>query len=61
MGDAGAASFCGHSNPDLSQAEVEYLGRTASSHKDVGRLYVAVHDALRMGRIERISNLDSDR
>ncbi len=34
---------------------------TVSSHKDVCRLYVAVHDALRMGRIERISNLDSDR
>ena len=46
---------------DLGQSEVEDLGMTALGDKNVGRLDVAMDDALGMRRVERIGNLDRQR
>ena len=44
----------------LRQPKIEDLGLPAGSQKNVGRFQVAMHDALVVGDIERIGNLDSD-
>ncbi len=56
-----AASIAAAYRRDLGQPEVEDLGMTALSHKKVGRLDVAMDDALGMRRVERIGNLDRQR
>ena len=44
----------------FDETKVENLGVTSLGHKDVGRLDVAVDDALAMCCIERVSDFDSD-
>ena len=43
------------------QTKIENLGVAAFGNKDVRRLYVAVDYAFRVGRVERVRNLDGDR
>ena len=45
---------------DLREAEVEDLGLPARGHEDVGGLEVAVDDALRVGRLEGVRDLDPE-
>jgi hypothetical protein len=45
---------------DLRQPEVENLGVPALSDKNIGRLDVAMDDALRVGRIQSIGNFNGD-
>jgi hypothetical protein len=46
---------------DLGETEVENLGVSALGDEKVGRLDVAMNDALAMGGVERIGNLDRKR
>ncbi len=45
---------------DLGDAEIEHLDRAVRPDLDVGRLQVAMHDALLMGGFERVGNLAGD-
>jgi len=45
----------------LGQPEVQHLHRAVGSHLHVGRLQIAVDDALLVRRLERIGNLLRDR
>ena len=45
---------------DLREAEVEDLGLPARDDEDVGRLQVAVHDPLRVRRLQRVRDLDPE-
>ena len=56
--DAGRGTACRH---DLGQAEVENLGVTAFGHKDVGRLDVAMDDALAVRGIQRVGDFNAER
>ncbi len=44
----------------LGQSEVQNFHGTAIAYKNIGRLDVAVHDALFMRHIERVSELDAN-
>ena len=44
---------------DLGQPEIQHLGVTAPGQEDVGRLDVAMDDALGMRRVQRIRHLDA--
>ena len=44
----------------LASPKSRYLGVSALGHEDVSGLYVAVDDALGMGRFERIRNVDGE-
>ena len=44
---------------DLGQAKVEDLGVAALRHEDVGRFDVAMHDALGVGRVKGICDLNA--
>src|SRR6202171_6655995 len=44
----------------LRQTKIQNLGAPALGDENVRRLEVAMHDALGMGRVERIGNLDSE-
>jgi hypothetical protein len=44
---------------DFCQPEIENLGLTSIRHEDVCGLDVPMDDALRMGRIQRIGDLDA--
>ncbi len=46
--------------PRLGQAEVEHLDRTVGTELDVGRLEVAVDDALLVGRLQCLGDLQGD-
>jgi len=46
---------------DLRQPKVENLGVAALGRKDVGRFDVAMDDAFRVRRIQRIGDLDGQR
>jgi len=45
---------------ELCQAEIQDLRRAPAGDKDVGRLDVAVDDALLVRRVQRIGNLDCE-
>jgi hypothetical protein len=45
----------------FGEAEVQHLGRTVGPHLDVGRLEVAMDDALLVGRLERFRDLAGER
>ena len=49
------------SRRDLSQTKIEDLGVSALSHENVCRLDVAMHDALAVRGVERVSNFDGER
>src|SRR5580765_2815107 len=44
---------------DLSQPKIENFSLPASRHEDVGGLYVAVDDPLRVSGVESIGDLDA--
>ncbi len=46
---------------DLGQPEIQHLGVPALGHENIRGLDVAMHDALRMRRIQPIGNLDGQR
>ncbi len=46
---------------DFGQPKVENLRRSALGHKDVGRLDVAVNDALGVRRVQRVRDINSNR
>jgi hypothetical protein len=46
---------------ELGEAEIQHLGVAALGNKDVGRLDVAVDDALGMRGVEAVGNLDGQR
>src|SRR4029077_7747851 len=46
---------------DFCQAKIQDLGMTALGRKNICRLNIAMHDPLRVRRIERIGNLDAER
>ena len=44
----------------LRETKVEHLGLSAPGDEDVGRFDVAMDDACRMGRVERVGNLNRE-
>ena len=44
----------------LGQPEIEDLGLDAGGHEDVGRLDVSVDDAVGVGGIQRVRNLNRE-
>src|SRR5262249_5977077 len=46
--------------PRLGETEVEHLHRSAGGNLDVGRLQVAMNDALLMRGLERLGNLSTN-
>src|ERR1700688_1103296 len=44
----------------LRQTKIQNLGASALGDENVRRLDVAMHDALGMGRVERVGNLDAE-
>src|SRR5208282_2444927 len=59
---AGTCNFTGRtsSGRDLRQTKIENLGLTSTRDEDVRRLDVAMHNALRVRRIQRIGDLDAE-
>src|SRR5438094_6627517 len=45
---------------ELGEAEIENLCVASAGHENIGRLDVAVNDALGMSRIQRISDIDGN-
>ncbi len=45
---------------EFGQAEVQDFRRTTRGHKNVCRFYVAMHDAFRVCRFQRIGNLNAE-
>ena len=45
---------------NLGDAEIEHLDRAVQSNLDVGRLEIAMNDALLVGRFERVGDLSGD-